>query len=305
MRTADPTIWQDLGARLLGQRTWAHTTPRLTALGWDFAVRTNDAVLGRHLDHVFGEMATEGEPAHVYSFVVTDRGSWQRHRLYRDGYRMLDTPDPSRAFLHLLWDVNQRVFRNTPDKLLVHAGAVVHEGRAVIMSAPSESGKTTLSVGLVERGLGYLTDEAAAIDPDTMLVHPFPKSLSVDTGAQPFLERFRPDHEIGIERYLRGQWQVAPNRIRAGATSAPVPPGWVVLPRYVRGGETKLTPLKRSDALSLLLEQGLNLHVHGRRGFECLAEVVRRSQCFHLIMADLPSACDTLLAALDEGGPAV
>jgi len=49
------------------------------------------------------------------------------------------------------------------------------------------------------------------------------------------------------------------------------------------------------------MEQGLNVHVHGRRAFDVLADVVRTSRCFQLVMSDLPSACDTMAAMLAEG----
>jgi hypothetical protein len=300
VHTASPVGEEHVSA-LLSNRSWAHVTPRTRALGWDFAVRTNVPALGRHLDVIFDAMRADGEPSNHYSFVVDERRGWTRHRVYRDGNRILDSPDPGRAFLYLLWDINQRVFRTSPDKLLVHAACVEHEGRALIMSAPSESGKTTLALGLVERGLGYLTDEAAAIDPETLLVHPFPKALSVDVGAQRFLGRFEPAADRSLDDYLRGQWQVAPNRIRPGAVAAPVEPAWFIVPRYVNGGDTTLAPLARAEALSLLMEQGLNLHHNGRYGFERLGEIVRRSRCFMLIMSDLGSACDAVLRMLDEG----
>jgi hypothetical protein len=301
MLDADAPTWRRRSAELLAEREWAHVTHRIRALGWDFGVRTNLAPIGLHLDGVFSAMAEPGEPEHWYSFVVDERDGWTRHRLYRDGDRLLDTPDASRAVLYLLWDVNQRVFRSTNDHLLVHASAVSYEGRAVLMSAPSESGKSTLSLGLVERGLGYLTDEAAALDLASLLVQPFPKAVSVDVGAQSFLEHLRPPADPTIAPYLHGQWQVTPDAIRVGAVGGPAAPAWIVAPRYVRDAETALVPMTRAETLSLLLEQALNLHVHGRAGFDCLAEVVRRCRCFRLVMGDLPSACDTMLAMLAEG----
>jgi hypothetical protein len=47
-----------------------------------------------------------------------------------------------------------------------------------------ESGKTTLTAGLVRSGWSYLTDEAVAFDWDTGRSRPFPKPLSVDPGSQ-------------------------------------------------------------------------------------------------------------------------
>jgi hypothetical protein len=301
MPRADALTGPSRSAELLAERSWAHVTPRVRALGWDFGVRTNLRPIGQHLDGVFAAMTAAGDPEHWYSFIVDERAGWTRHRLYRDGDRLLDTPDPSRAFLYLLWDINQRVFRGTNDKALVHASVVSSGDRAVVMTAPSESGKSTLSLGLVERGLGYLTDEAAAIDLESLVVHPFPKAVSVDVGAQAFLEHLRPPSDPAIAEYLQGQWQVTPDAIRFGAVAGPAVPAWIVVPRYVRDAETVLEPMTRADALGVLLEQALNLHVHGRAAFECLAAVVRRCRCFRLVMGDLPSACDTMLAMLAEG----
>jgi hypothetical protein len=98
-----------------------------------------------------------------------------------------------------------------------------------------------------------------------------------------------------------GQWQVTPESIRPGATTATADPAWILIPRYVRGGTTELLPVSRAETLALLMEQGLNLHHHGGDAFRSLAEVVRRCRCFHLAMADLPSAVDTVMRLVEEG----
>lgn len=43
----------------------------------------------------------------------------------------------------------------------------------MVFPAPSRSGKTTLTVGLVVAGWGYLTDELAILDPSGATVSPF------------------------------------------------------------------------------------------------------------------------------------
>ena len=50
-----------------------------------------------------------------------------------------------------------------------------------------ESGKTTLTAGLVRAGFDYLSDEAVAFDWDTLDIVPYAKPLSIDglVGAVP------------------------------------------------------------------------------------------------------------------------
>lgn len=63
--------------------------------------------------------------------------------------------------------------------LMFHAAAVSDpDGRALVLVAPSGTGKTTAAAVLGRAGFGYLTDEAVAID-DGARVLPYPKPLSV------------------------------------------------------------------------------------------------------------------------------
>jgi hypothetical protein len=64
--------------------------------------------------------------------------------------------------------------------VFVHAGVVVHDGRAIVIPAPSMHGKSSLVDALVRAGATYYSDEYAAIDPDGR-VHPFRTPLSLRT----------------------------------------------------------------------------------------------------------------------------
>ena len=69
--------------------------------------------------------------------------------------------------------------------LMLHACALADPdtGNAVVLVAPSGTGKTTAALTL-GRELGYLTDETAAIGPDDVVV-PYPKPLSLLVDGQP------------------------------------------------------------------------------------------------------------------------
>ena len=71
------------------------------------------------------------------------------------------------------------------EAVFVHAGVVGWNGGAVVIPGRSFSGKSTLTLALLEAGASYLSDEYAVID-RAGRVHPFPRpmSLRAEKGAQ-------------------------------------------------------------------------------------------------------------------------
>ena len=86
--------------------------------------------------------------------------------------------------------------------VVCHAGGVARDGSGVMLPAEPESGKTTLTAGLVRHGFDYLTDEGVAFRPGTNIVEPYPKPLSIDVGSWPLFPEFEPS---GRARYRRVQ----------------------------------------------------------------------------------------------------
>lgn len=281
---------------------WGHRTGRFRALGFDFAVRTSDGVLGRYVERILSALAVddEGPPRHLYS--LWERSPRARHPwvLYLDDRREVAARTAPTALSFLLWNINRQVVEASDRLVLVHAAGVERAGRAVLMPAPMEAGKTTLAAGLVDRGLGYLTDEAVALDPATGLVHPYPKPLTIAGGSRRLFEHLDPPVEPAVERYTGWSWQVPPDAIRPGATAAPCRPATVILPEYREGARTRMVPISRGEALVALCENAFNLERMGRRGFEALGRAVSDCACYRLVSGDLESACEAVLGVAAE-----
>ena len=130
--------------------------------------------------------------------------------------------------------VRGHVAEDARDRIFVHAGAVAHDGRAIIFPGASFSGKTTLTAALVRAGATYLSDEFAVLDPEG-LVHPFPKPLSI----REHPERLQVDHSV---ESLGGV---------AGDTALPL--GLVVVTNYVPGATWAPETLGPADAALALL----------------------------------------------------
>jgi hypothetical protein len=112
---------------------------------------------------------------------------------------------------------------HAPAKTFVHAGAVAHNGRAILIPGLSFSGKTTLVAALVRAGAIYYSDEFAVLDSDG-LVHPYakPLSFSVDRHVEE-LGGLAGEEPVPVGCVLSTYYQPAarwePTRISTGAAA--------------------------------------------------------------------------------------
>jgi hypothetical protein len=115
-----------------------------------------------------------------FSIVRNERGTYALTRNDKD----LASGDGLELELVLeLLDTQLRLHlgRTAPDTIFIHAGAVAHNGRMIVIPARSFGGKTTLVAALVRAGATYYSDEFAVIGRDG-LVHHYAKPLSVRDG---------------------------------------------------------------------------------------------------------------------------
>lgn len=63
--------------------------------------------------------------------------------------------------------------------LLLHAGAVSKDNKGILLVGDDGSGKTTQTIGLVDRGYHFLSDEYGVLDLDTGLIKHYPAPISL------------------------------------------------------------------------------------------------------------------------------
>jgi hypothetical protein len=269
---------------------WKHTTGTFRALGHLFALRSTHAGIGRFVEDAYAACASPDEAPGTWYSILHEHGDREPHALYVDAEPVVRSPAPAPILNHLTWHVNQRAIALSGDRVLLHAAAAAWGNTGIILPGPQNSGKTTLVAGLVKGGFRYLTDEATPIEPSSLSLYPYPKPLSLDPGSWQVHADLEPDIDTVTARYLRDQWQVAPERIRADAVSGPVRASLAVFPRYEPGADVVLQPLRRSAAVVTMLEQTFRFHAAGRRNLEVVARLVERMHCYRLVCGDLPTA---------------
>jgi hypothetical protein len=272
-----------------------YSSPAFEGLSFRFAVRASDPVLGRYLEAVLAPLRSRKAASHHYSLVTARGGSVE---VFLDDTMIARAGDRAEAAAWVLWHLNRAVVDASGEHILLHAGAVRAGDAGIIVPAPMSSGKTTLVAGLVQRGLGYMTDEVVALTADGSTLLPFPKALSVERGSLAVL--FGSGGRPGPAPDLGGdQFHVVPDDLRPGSAAGPCAPAMVIAPRYRPGRPSTLVPMDGAEAVLELSTNAVNLDRHGGRGLRVLAAVAERCACYRLEVSDLDDACRLVAGALD------
>jgi HprK-related kinase A len=204
------------------------------------------------------------------------------------------------GFPMLEWGLNWCITNHCHQYLTLHAAVVERDGLALILPAPPGSGKSTLCAGLAHRGWRLLSDELTVLERPALEVLPVPRPVSLKNASIDVIRRFAP--EARFSRVVRdtnkgsvAHFRPPPSAVERAAERAR--PAWIVLPRWIAGSPSTLTPLPRARAMMKLVENAFNYNVHGARGFEVLAALVDRCEAYEFVYSDLEDAA-TLFARL-------
>lgn len=161
--------------------------------------------------------------------------------------------------------------------LLLHAASVEKDGRVLIITGESGAGKSTLSAMLGERGWRFMGDEFALLDPDSGMLHPFPRPISLKNEAiaamekEVAAERFGPVIEDTPKGRIRHMRPAADALARMDETA---PPAMVLFPRF--GHSRDVRPVGPAEAFMRLTQASTNYVAMGERGFDALTGLVQQ-----------------------------
>jgi HprK-related kinase A len=212
-------------------------------------------------------------------------------------------PFPADTPLPLLeWGMNYALAQRACWCLLLHAGVVERNGRAIVLPAMPGAGKSTLTAALASRGFRLLSDEFGVVGFDDSLLTPLLRPIALKNQSIDVIERFAPGAVIG-PRYPKTHKgtvaHLAPAAAHVAARHVRAAPGLVIFPRFVASAGVEVEPVPRARAFARLAVNSFNYEFAGPRGFDALGRLIGASDSYQLLYGDMEGAIAKIAALVD------
>lgn len=227
---------------------------------------------------------------------------WRPQVVFRSDTERPFKPLPkSQALPFFEWGLNWCVAQHAHRYLILHAGVVARDERALLLPGVPGAGKSTLCAGLVARGWRLLSDELVLIRPERGDVIPLPRPISLKNASLAVIRSSDPEAPFGPCCHDTLKGSVAHLRpptesvVRAGE---PARVDWVIFPSFqaARGGE-EMAGLPVGEVFQGLIGSAFNFPVQGPQGFEVLADIASQCPGYRLEHDDLEQACQAIAVA--------
>jgi hypothetical protein len=218
-----------------------------------FRLRFSDRKYADHLRRRLASLKTKFRPASIIDVVSkTDAVA-----IYVNSRRVEETFDPDIATGLLFRELVKLAYPNKEVIALLHAAAVVRQGKALVLAGQKASGKTTLTMGLLQRGFSYLSDDFVPLARGGEVL-PMPFCLALKQGSWPLFgleteatpkgfrrERYRKDPSVA---YLTPQPLLGTQPARSSYLT------FAIFPRFRPGCRTRLQVLSPTQTLERMVE---------------------------------------------------
>jgi hypothetical protein len=169
-------------------------------------------------------------------------------------------------------EVRLQFMRSRPDLLWMHSAAVERDDKALLISAPSGQGKSTLSTHLFSLGWKFLSDDIAPVRMDDDRVIPFPQSP---------MRRIHPGHVIAKEELHTLERETVDIPREMVCTTQPHIAAMVFI-SWSKGSDATLNRLTMGAGALEILRNATNFYDHREGAVSRAVELVKRVPVYAL-----------------------
>jgi hypothetical protein len=216
-----------------------------------------------------------------------------------------ETGAPFEFISYIEWAIIDTVLDKMDGFYQIHGGAVVKDGRGLILPAAPGSGKTTLTVGLAMNGFQCLSDDIALIAMQSLKLNPFPRNIFITEEKKAVFDRYGYNLPLRKSEWMdMGGWDFIPPHITsyeeilrrglcAGEREFNV--DFIIFPEYNPALKTELKEISSGKAMFKTIRESFNFHKLGERGLDIAYNLIESAECFKLTVNDLNEAVGIIL----------
>lgn len=169
--------------------------------------------------------------------------------------------------------------------LIFHAGVVAKGDNAIVITARSGGGKSTLTAALMEQGYRLLSDEFAILNLESARLQPYPRPVSLKNESIDVVKALTDEGAVSATLTGTPKGKIAYRRARHNdleAMQTTARPRLVVIPKFQTGALPTTKPLDTADAAMQLIASSPNYQVIGEQGFQTLMTMLDGIQAFEM-----------------------
>jgi len=257
-----------------------------------------DLVSGREYCSVMNYLRLENHNARLDAKIWVprslERGKWD---IALNGHLFFTGLTGNEVLPHIFMLTFALAARALDDKLLFHAAVLGRAGKAVILPGETGTGKTTLTAVLIRQGWKFFSDELAVIDPERLVITPFPLPMTIKSGSVPLIEPFYPD--LGrIKEYQRPDGKIvrylAPpvESLADGSEEAEI--AAIIFPVLQNSGSPRLAKIEKITALRRLARTGSTQRELQSTDVRALITIMEDTPCYDMLYTDVQQVAPLL-----------
>jgi hypothetical protein len=243
-----------------------------------FVIVCESSEIAGELDSIFFSMKTQaGKISTLWYVGVSEKKDTTSpvYFLLEDEKLVVESDSVETIIEETEWAITLKILESMSNYIQIHASGIVVDEKALLVPGPPGSGKSILTYKLLLEGFSCFSDEIIFIEPKTLLIHPFPRSLHIE---HQMVEQFPQLLSDGrSKQYLdaSGKLRFNPSSLKKEWVAKPSHAKWIIFPDYDQKHDNELIPIGHTEATSLLIGQAINLKNYGSKGVDVLLALVK------------------------------
>jgi len=262
-------------------------------------IRYSGATGRRIVEFLYRDVPEKAEVEPHVHFLID--GVDDQVRLLRGEEVLYEGDSPGRLANLLLGESIYHLADRSSGGGVLHAGALSHRGRGLIIPGRSGAGKTTATAWLVRNGFDYLTDELVFIPEGTRRLLTFTRPLNVKTHGKGALAPHFDFEEHAEDLLVSPHATLIPLRLINSENRIQQPDlELIIFIQYRKDAGMKAERLSKAQGGMRLMECLVNARNLPGHGFTDMARLARQVPAWSVEYSDLEALRDTVLELLDQ-----